>query len=65
KGGGGTSHLPVFAHIDEQHLEPDLFIGISDLETLFPIKRPRYPVLWLSPAHYATPPWGHVIEIEP
>jgi len=65
KGGGGTSHLPVFAHIDEQHLEPDLFIGISDLETLFPIKRPRYPVLWLSPAHHATPPWGHVIEIEP
>mgnify|MGYP001247353344 FL=1 len=65
KGGGGTSHIPVFAHIDEQHLEPDLFIGITDLETLFPKKRPRYPVLWLAPAQHSTPPWGCVVEIDP
>jgi len=77
-GGGGTSHIPVFEYIARHHLEPDLFIGITDLRSVFPEKKPHYPVLWVAP-RFATymdwcmeiedvcppPPWGHVIRIEP
>ena len=64
KGGGGTSHLPVFKYIAEKHLEPDLFIGLSDLESTFPEKAPRFPVLWVTPPDPPAPPWGRVIEID-
>ena len=64
RGGGGTSHVPVFAYIDEKRLEPDLFIGITDLASNFPDQAPRYPVLWLTPPDPREPPWGRVIEIE-
>jgi len=63
-GGGGTSHIPVFEYIAKHHLEPDLFIGITDLFTEFPAKKPHYPVLWVAPAYHSIPPWGHVIRIE-
>ncbi|HNV71618.1 MAG TPA: VWA-like domain-containing protein, partial [Candidatus Ozemobacteraceae bacterium] len=64
KGGGGTSHLPVFRYIERNRLTPDLFIGITDLESCFPSQPPRYPVLWLVPTEHDKAPWGRVIEIE-
>lgn len=64
KGGGGTSHLPVFEYIAEKHLQPDLFIGITDLESHFPDKAPVFPVIWLTPEDTSEEaPWGRVIEI--
>ncbi|MEW6710793.1 MAG: VWA-like domain-containing protein, partial [Candidatus Riflebacteria bacterium] len=62
KGGGGTSHLPVFDYIARKHIEPDLFIGITDLESFFPEKRPAFPVLWLVPYGVTKKaPWGRII----
>ncbi len=64
KGGGGTSHLPVFEYIGEKRLQPDLFIGITDLDSYFPDKAPPFPVIWLIPeGTKEEAPWGRVIEI--
>lgn len=64
KGGGGTSHHPVFEYIAEKRLQPDLFVGITDLESNFPDKAPPFPVLWLTPEGTTKKaPWGRVIEI--
>ena len=62
-GGGGTDHVCVFEYINKQHLNPTLFIGLSDLYSRFPKKRPAYPVLWITPADHGTAPWGKIIPI--
>jgi predicted metal-dependent peptidase len=62
-GGGGTDHRPVFAWIQEQRLHPDLFVGLTDLESQFPEQAPGYPVLWVTPRRHGTAPWGHVVEV--
>lgn len=49
RGGGGTSHLPVFDYIRKNHILPSLFIGITDLLSEFPKRPPPYPVLWVVP----------------
>ncbi len=51
KGGGGTDHRPVFAWVAQRRLRPDVFIGLTDLESRFPARRPPYPVLWVVPDH--------------
>lgn len=69
-GGGGTDHRPVFAWICEHRLQPDVFVGLTDLETEFPPVPPSYPVVWVVPpaagrddeAIPAQAPWGHVIQ---
>ena len=63
KGGGGTSHICVFDYIDQHKLTPRLFIGLTDLCSNFPTKKPPYPVLWVVPKVHDTPPWGKVIEV--
>jgi predicted metal-dependent peptidase len=64
KGGGGTSHLPVFAKIKEMHLEPELFVGLSDLfSDLDQCKKPNYPVLWVSTSDIDKAPFGKVVQI--
>ena len=62
-GGGGTDHICVFEYIAEHGLAPTLFVGMSDLYSVFPDRRPPYPVLWLVPDPHGTPPWGKVIEL--
>ncbi len=61
KGGGGTDHRPVFQWITTERLQPDLFIGITDLHTTLPDRAPPYPVLWLCPLSHGPAPWGRVI----
>jgi predicted metal-dependent peptidase len=61
-GGGGTSHRPVFAWIDRKRLQPDLFIGLTDLFSEFPKKKPAFPVLWIAPERHGRAPWGRIIE---
>lgn len=61
KGGGGTDHRPVLRWIADQRLQPDLFIGITDLYTTLPPRAPPYPVLWLCPCAHGPAPWGRVI----
>jgi predicted metal-dependent peptidase len=62
-GGGGTDHRPVFAWMQEQRLHPDLFIGLTDLQSEFPERAPGYPVLWVTPRRHGPAPWGHVVEV--
>ena len=63
KGGGGTDHRPVFQWVRESGRQPDLFIGVSDLESAFPARAPGYPVVWLCPEAHALPPWGKVVVV--
>lgn len=63
KGGGGTDHVCVFDYIRRHHLAPAVFVGLSDLYSTFPEKKPPYPVLWVTPEDHETPPWGKVIEV--
>ncbi|MDD4816535.1 MAG: VWA-like domain-containing protein [Victivallaceae bacterium] len=63
RGGGGTDHVCVFEYIREHHLYPRVFIGLSDLCSRFPEKKPPYPILWLVPEDHEEPPWGKVIEL--
>jgi len=63
RGGGGTDHVCVFDYIAHNHLNPRIFIGLSDLFSCFPKQKPPYPVLWLVPKHHGAPPWGKVIEL--
>ncbi len=62
-GGGGTDHVCVFEYIARHHLNPTLFIGLTDLFSSFPEKRPFYPVLWVTPECHGEAPWGKVITI--
>jgi predicted metal-dependent peptidase len=63
-GGGGTSHKPVFAYIEKEQLQPDLFIGITDLYSDFPKEEPPFPVLWLTPEEHASAPWGKILQVD-
>ena len=60
-GGGGTSHVPVFDWIERNGNRPDLFIGLTDLHTELPRRRPGYPVLWVVPEHHGEAQWGTVV----
>jgi predicted metal-dependent peptidase len=64
KGGGGTNHNPVFEHITRNRLEPDLFIGLTDLASRFPEHEPGYPVVWVVPPAHDDAPWGRVVVVE-
>ncbi|HPB51069.1 MAG TPA: VWA-like domain-containing protein [Myxococcota bacterium] len=64
RGGGGTDHRPVFNWIRNARLRPDLFVGMTDLHSRFPERRPPWPVLWVVPAaDHGVAPWGRVIEV--
>lgn len=62
-GGGGTDHRPFFAWVAERRLRPDLFVGLTDLHSRFPERRPAYPVLWVAPEGHGQPPWGRVLSL--
>jgi predicted metal-dependent peptidase len=55
--------LPVFEWIRERRLQPELFIGMTDLFTELPTRRPAFPVLWLVPQRHGVAPWGTVVEV--
>lgn len=64
KGGGGTSHVPVFEYLKKERQHPDLFIGLTDLESEYPADTPRFPVLWCAPEKHGSPPaWGRLVVI--
>lgn len=63
QGGGGTDHRPVFAYLRENGVVPDLFVGLTDLFSQFPERRPGFPVVWVVPPGHGTAPWGKVVEV--
>ena len=62
---GGTDFRPVFDKIEEENLNPSIFIGFSDLCGPFPENAPDFPVVWCRPKGWKDhAPWGRVIDIE-
>jgi len=60
RGGGGTSHVPLFKRLEK--IKPSLLVCVTDLETEFPSKAPNYPVIWVVPPDVTKkPPFGEVI----
>ncbi len=50
RGGGGTDHRPVFAWVAQRRLRPDVFLGLTDLETILPPRPPPIRSSGWSPA---------------
>ncbi|MFI5342292.1 MAG: VWA-like domain-containing protein, partial [Candidatus Methylomirabilales bacterium] len=64
KGGGGTSHIPIFTWLTERRLTPDLLVACTDLYSEYPDRKPSFPVLWCTKeGHGAGPPWGRIVII--
>jgi predicted metal-dependent peptidase len=63
-GGGGTSFVPLFEHIEAEHIEPACLIYLTDLEGDFPEQGPSYPVLWASTEKHVAP-FGETLYIDP
>lgn len=62
KGRGGTCVMPVFDYIEDNQIEVDHFISLTDLEIHdFPKDAPDYPVLWVS-CDRTKAPFGQVIK---
>lgn len=63
KGGGGTSFVPLFKRLDEDGIEPEVCIVLTDLYGDFPSQGPEYPLLWASTSPEVAP-FGETIHIE-
>ena len=65
KGGGGTSHKPVFDYIKEKmNNSTELLICLTDMYSdIQDIKKPPYPVLWISTSEINKAPFGIVIQM--
>lgn len=64
RGGGGTSHVPVFKYVDEQSWEPTCMVLLTDMYSEFPKQAPPYPTLWCSVAPCTAAPFGRLLMIE-
>ena len=63
-GGGGTSHRCVFEWLEQQDLTPACVVCLTDLETRFPDRTPKLPVLWaVTGTSISQPPFGTRITI--
>jgi predicted metal-dependent peptidase len=63
KGGGGTSFVPVFEWINNEHLQPDCLLYLTDMMGTFPKSAPRYPVIWGSIFPDKRAPFGDVVHV--
>lgn len=64
-GGGGTDFRPVFNYIEENGLEPDCLVYLTDLYGPFPKEAPAsYPVVWGRTNKHTKPPFGEVVEVD-
>lgn len=66
RGGGGTSHVPVFQEITKRNVHPKVLLAFTDMYTEFPSTHPDYPVLWLATpgSGGVSAPFGRVIELK-
>ena len=62
-GGGGTDFRPCFRWLEEQAIQPQTLVFLTDLWGTFPERAPDYPVLWASTASRSAP-FGQVIPME-
>lgn len=64
RGGGGTSILPVFSHIEENDMELSCLIYLTDMCFYNYPEEPEYPVLWgVIGNNNVNPPFGEIINL--
>lgn len=63
RGGGGTDFRPVFRWIEEQGIEPQALIYITDMYGYFPDQAPDYPTIWVKTTDVEAP-FGSEVRIE-
>jgi predicted metal-dependent peptidase len=66
-GGGGTSFVPVFNHVEKEGLQIDQLIYFSDMyvgDRDFPENHPDYPVIFCSSGSERDVPFGDLIKIK-
>lgn len=59
---GGTSHVPVFAHIAEMDEPPEVVVCLTDCQSDFPTE-PDYPVLFACTSESTPHPWGARLDL--
>lgn len=64
KGGGGTDFWCVFEYIEKEKIEPCCFIGVTDLDGIFPEAAPDYPVLWATDRPGTSAPFGETLVMK-
>lgn len=64
KGRGGTTFEPVFEWIEENHIQCDAVVYLTDGYASWPKKVPQYPVLWCITNHDVIPEWGEHLILE-
>jgi len=47
-GGGGTDFRPCFDWVEENHLQPQILVFLTDLYGTLPGRSPAFPVVWAS-----------------
>ena len=64
KGGGGTDFRPVFDWIEEEGIEPDCLLYLTDSFGDFPKEAPKYACIWGDISGQKEKyPWGDVVEV--
>ena len=61
-GGGGTSHVPVFEHIEELDEPASCVVCLTDGYTTYPENAPMLPVLWVMTTNEVAP-FGETVPI--
>jgi predicted metal-dependent peptidase len=61
-GGGGTDLREIFHWVDEQGIQPDVAVILTDMYTPFPDQAPDYSTVWLSTTDVASAPFGTVVQ---
>ena len=66
KGRGGTDFRPVFEYVDEHRFLIDVLVYLTDLCGRFPVRKPRFPVIWvcLPQYHVQKVPFGRLVQIQ-
>lgn len=62
KGRGGTDFRPFFKRVEEEGIDPQCAIYLTDMWGTFPDNPPGYPVLWVATTDVVAP-WGETVRI--
>jgi predicted metal-dependent peptidase len=62
-GGGGTSFIPPFEHLENIGLKPDTLVYLTDGYGVFPKETPPFPVVWALTTDVKAP-WGDVVKVK-
>lgn len=64
KGGGGTSFSPVFEWVEDNGINPECLVYLTDMCCYEHGQQPGYPTMWVSTEkEYNDPPFGEVIVL--